>query len=478
MNRTVIAAVIVLLWAAMAALLLQRQGWFETAPSNAAPPMAPADSWMGIYLPGDVPLGFVHYQRDVLDDGGWTLQITGQLALNLFGQRAEMALSGSGVADEQGRLRKGDMTIRAGSGEDGAQKVRILVEPEGPAEDAGLRATVETGGEAFPMDFTPELLSVAGGSMPAAMPPLEPGETVHMEVVDPVSLEPTTARVESREERMVDLAGERIPVQVVVIETAEGTRMGAWIDDQGEVVRFETPIGFILQRIAPENAMDTLDGGSPDMLLSMTKPELTGERPFRGAGRMHVRLLRRGAGEDEVEEMIIEPPDALPEEGATAPEGFLAGDPFIQSDHPRIRSQAERIVGDAQDVRGKALRVYDWVYENLEKVPVASLPSALETLEARQGDCNEHSVLYAALARAVGVPTRIAVGLVWSDELDGFYYHAWPEVWLDGWVGMDPTLGQPVADATHIRLLTGGVERWPQLLPYLGGLQIEVVSIQ
>jgi hypothetical protein len=41
---------------------------------------------------------------------------------------------------------------------------------------------------------------------------------------------------------------------------------------------------------------------------------------------------------------------------------------------------------------------------------------------------------------------------------------------------MDPTLGQPVADATHIKLLNGGIDKWPALVSYIGKVQIEVVE--
>ncbi|HQE84349.1 MAG TPA: transglutaminase-like domain-containing protein, partial [Candidatus Hydrogenedentes bacterium] len=108
---------------------------------------------------------------------------------------------------------------------------------------------------------------------------------------------------------------------------------------------------------------------------------------------------------------------------------------------------------------------------------VLSIPSALEVLKSRVGDCNEHTVLFAALARSVDIPTRIALGVVWSEELDGFYYHAWPEVFVGEWLWMDPTLGQTVADATHVKLLTGDIERWPRLLPFLGKLRIEVTEV-
>ena len=51
-----------------------------------------------------------------------------------------------------------------------------------------------------------------------------------------------------------------------------------------------------------------------------------------------------------------------------------------------------------------------FVHGHLEQKLVPGVPSALETLKSRVGDCNEHATLFAALARSLGVPTRIAVG--------------------------------------------------------------------
>ncbi len=42
-------------------------------------------------------------------------------------------------------------------------------------------------------------------------------------------------------------------------------------------------------------------------------------------------------------------------------------------------------------------KICEWVYQNIEKRPVLSVSNALETLENRMGDCNEHAVLFAAL---------------------------------------------------------------------------------
>jgi transglutaminase-like putative cysteine protease len=95
-------------------------------------------------------------------------------------------------------------------------------------------------------------------------------------------------------------------------------------------------------------------------------------------------------------------------------------------------------------------------------------------LETQRGDCNEHTVLYVAMARALGLPARTAVGLVYVDG--AFYYHAWPEVWLGEWVAVDPTFGQYPADAAHIRFVIGGLAQQVEIVRLIGNLQIDVLS--
>jgi transglutaminase-like putative cysteine protease len=121
-----------------------------------------------------------------------------------------------------------------------------------------------------------------------------------------------------------------------------------------------------------------------------------------------------------------------------------------------------------------AFRISSWVYENVEKDYAVSLPSAVDVLEVRKGDCNEHTALYTALARASGIPTKILMGIVYKDGL--FYYHAWPAVYLDGWRPLDPTFGQEIADAAHIKILEGGFERQADLLRVVGKISVTVLE--
>jgi transglutaminase-like putative cysteine protease len=90
------------------------------------------------------------------------------------------------------------------------------------------------------------------------------------------------------------------------------------------------------------------------------------------------------------------------------------------------------------------------------------------------GDCNEHAVLLAALARAASIPTKIETGLVY---LNGrFYYHAWNLVYIGSWVTVDALFGQIPADVTHIRVTTGTEREQLDLLGLIGKIRLEVLE--
>jgi transglutaminase-like putative cysteine protease len=156
---------------------------------------------------------------------------------------------------------------------------------------------------------------------------------------------------------------------------------------------------------------------------------------------------------------------------------YLQPEPLIQSDDERIIDVAERIArwrrrGD-NDPMQVAQRLTIGVNQLLAKEITFSIPNAVQVLESGRGDCNEHTVLFVALARALGLPARTAVGLVYLNE--AFFYHAWPEVWLGQWVAVDPTFGQYPADAAHLRFVTGGLAQQVEIVRLIGNLDIEVV---
>jgi transglutaminase-like putative cysteine protease len=170
----------------------------------------------------------------------------------------------------------------------------------------------------------------------------------------------------------------------------------------------------------------------------------------------------------------------LPGPADPAAREFLAAEAFLESDAPEIIAEARTAIRDAHTPREQANRLVRYVNALLEKKPTVSLPSAREVLRTRVGDCNEHTALYVALARAAGLPARIAVGLV---HVHGaFYYHAWAEVYVEEegggqWLPVDPTLNQFPADATHLRLARGGLEQQAEILSYLGRARLTITEL-
>jgi hypothetical protein len=156
---------------------------------------------------------------------------------------------------------------------------------------------------------------------------------------------------------------------------------------------------------------------------------------------------------------------------------FLEAGPYIQSGDEEIIKQARDIVGDEKDSYKAARKINAWVSENVEDRFTADMSNALQTLHSRQGDCGEHAVLSVALMRAAGIPARPVAGLVYSSQENGFAYHAWTEVFVGGWVMMDPSWGEDLINPTHIALARGDIlEQTSIIYRVLGRISIEVVE--
>lgn len=154
---------------------------------------------------------------------------------------------------------------------------------------------------------------------------------------------------------------------------------------------------------------------------------------------------------------------------------YLGSTPSMQVDDPRVQELANKLTQGLTNPVEKAKRLLEYVYNSLEKRPTVTLPTASEVLDLGYGDCNEHAVLYGALARAAGIPTVITVGLVYFNN--AYYYHAWNASYLNGkWVFVDPVMGEFPASIGHIMLKIGEIEEQSRLLPLVGNLEITVLN--
>jgi len=129
---------------------------------------------------------------------------------------------------------------------------------------------------------------------------------------------------------------------------------------------------------------------------------------------------------------------------------------FCQSNDPEIRATAERIVEEEKNSWKASKKIADWIRQEIEPNYNVGFASAKETLKNREGDCSEHTVLFVALCRSIGIPARAAVGIMHGEGF--FAYHMWPEVYVGQWVDLDPKWfsvdpisGEYFTDAAHIK---------------------------
>lgn len=147
----------------------------------------------------------------------------------------------------------------------------------------------------------------------------------------------------------------------------------------------------------------------------------------------------------------------------------------VPSDDARIRKLAREIADEHTESTRQIDALMGWMHANIRK-EAADAVSALDVLRTRSAECQGHAFLYAALARSLGIPTRVVNGVVYSSQHGGFLYHAWNESWVgDGWVSVDTTLDQLPADATHIKLVYGeSVADLVALAGWVGKMRIRV----
>ncbi|MBM3899679.1 MAG: transglutaminase domain-containing protein [Gemmatimonadetes bacterium] len=348
------------------------------------------------------------------------------------------------------------------------------------------------------------------------------GRRIALASIDPTTMTPSTIELRIAAESLftlVDSARFDATAQVFVAartDTVRGWRLvptsgagfSGWVDAQGRVIEATQPGGISLKRTAFElsflNWTERLRRArTPGRAREAVPPTdlieasaIASGVSFDGEGPASLRVRFLGADPTGLDlaggrqtlrgdtiEIRREGRERLtaPWSLAAPPADFrrtfareLAAEPLLQTGDPAIVALALRLAGPSRDPALVAARMNRWIHDSLEKVVTISIPSATQVLRARRGDCHEHTQLFTALARAVGIPTRIASGLAFVNGR--FYYHAWPEIWLRDWVAVDPTFGQFPADAAHLRVVTGGLTRQAELLRLMGTLRLEVLT--
>ena len=120
-----------------------------------------------------------------------------------------------------------------------------------------------------------------------------------------------------------------------------------------------------------------------------------------------------------------------------------------------VRGLAQQITAGAATPYDEARAIQDYFRKNFTYSLTVQRghnnDAMLNFLSIKKGYCEQFSGTFAAMARSVGLPTRVMVGftpgILRADNLyhvAGRHAHAWDEVWFDGfgWVLFDPTPGR------------------------------------
>ena len=481
-------------WIALASFLVfeGEQNRVVQAIDSKALALGPSqERWMGIFFE-DQHVGFSVTRSAAIEAGGTLFEGRSQFRVATFGKIQQVTTAGTAMVNQAGALERFDFVMLA-------DQVRLVARGEIKGNEIVME--VDQAGQSSTLRFPITKPPHVGMSLESAIrqQELAVGLTFSVPYFDPLTL-----------------AEGEMEIEVVDVEIFAGGEEAYWlltrfgevetrslVTPSGETLRQEGAIGMSMVRMTEEEAQRISDE-APQDLISMSAV------PFRGKLKdaRNLRFLEVIVSGVSAEKIIRQPPQQtvegdhvridmpltlelpdLPVSSLTRelqpkderPE-YLRATPTLPATHIDIRNQAAELVEGVETRLEAVKRINDWVFTEVAKEPSVGVPNGLEVLYSKRGDCNEHTALFVSLARAAEIPTRIAAGIVFSERIGPkgqFYYHAWPEVQLggpSGWVPVDPTFGQVPADATHIKLVEGDLDRQVEILGMIGKIELELVE--
>jgi len=338
--------------------------------------------------------------------------------------------------------------------------------------------------------YIPDLNKVADFTFtagPISEIPLGDGSRRPLRRVDQTALLDGTLRPELAATLWVDQGGQVLKLEtdmmggIVMYRT---TKEGATAPAPRSQARYDEirntiiPIGKVLtepRRTTYVQYRITLKDADPSAIFPTDSRQAIVAGPDKNSATLNV--FTRG------------PQDGGPDPTPVDPK-YLQANGIITSDDERIATLTARATRGATDPWDKAVKISHWVFQNIEdKNFKTAFAPAVEVARNLTGDCTEHAVLAAAMSRHAGIPSRVAVGLLYVDNdrqrLKGFGYHVWHEVFVNQrWVALDSSWDQSQVDATHIKLgdtSLEGVAPFEAFLPIArvqGKLEIDPIELR
>ncbi|MFH2145299.1 MAG: transglutaminase family protein [Candidatus Omnitrophota bacterium] len=489
---------IIIFWLIMMGILFSKEIILKSQNSAYYPFLSKdtllSDQWLGIYF-NECPIGFVHTSIEpaMLEKNVSGFQIVNRTWMNfvLLKKRNRVWFNGQALVDGAYRLRGFNFELNSGMHS-------TQVKGEVDKEQRIMHLEINSRGKITRKKIVlPRKKGIVVASIISPFSffgKLKVGAEYNIEVFNPFTLEfePLAIKVAGKEK--IVFQDESVEA-FIVKSNYRNIEQISWVNPKGEILREETLLGWVLlkesadrvsriYRNVMQNDIELTEHFSlvsnvilPKESLKYLKVKFTGiaENFMLDSSRQRISKPVED-GNVVTFEILRETPDAEKALGIPIKDypQYVEASDFIQSDDAAIRTLARKIANKEKNSWVIARNINRWVYENIRKTPVVSIPSAIDVLETREGDCNEHAALYAALTRALGIPTKINVGLTYNEGR--FYYHAWCSVYVGEWIDIDPAFGQSVADVTHIKFLEGDLNKQLEIANVIGKISLEVTD--
>ncbi|HEY3284134.1 MAG TPA: transglutaminase domain-containing protein [Armatimonadota bacterium] len=433
------------------------------------------DTWLGVYLMGN-KLGHSHI---VVEPARWQ----GKQALRITND-SRLTMSFLGQSTEQ-VIRSVDVTSPAYkplSSEFSMSSMGRLTRVSARFEPSRIVAKVSsTGGASTKVIPIPKGVSLSVDPQLAMRGQMKVGTKVGFHYFNPATLVLEKATAEALRRDTVSHDGVAYPTLQVAVRTPMGD-VTAWEDDSGDLVKMEAAFGIQMWRESRERATagPTDKYAPPTDLAEITSVKV--DKPIDDPRAMRYLKLRlqglrsSNVVQDDRQKVTTETKDgvvtaelevrttdipaaqavSIQKAGSLEPR-WVRASTQVQSDDAGMRTQAAKIVAGEKNALKAALKIRDWVHEHMTvRYDIALVRSSLDVLKDKVGVCRDYAILFAGLARAAGIPTRLAVGLVYAKG--SFYYHAWDEVFVGKWIDLDPTAPTALVDATHLKFTHGDAD--------------------
>ena len=429
------------------------------------------ESWMNI-LQKDKKIGYSHY-RLIPKENGFSLFESTYMRLNTMGMVQDIYIHTNGELNSDFSLASFLFNLQSG-----------MFDFKASGKVEGNKLIIGAGEQKFEILLENSIYLTAGILDAAWASGLEKNQARTFFVFDPASMGLRPVRITLHGSESMEVMGYKQNTDKVTVDFM-GFSMTAWIGEDGSVVAEEGFMGIKLVRVSKDEALKGLDLPIDQDVTEIFS--VASDVPVKQRDKINLLKIRiagindylslNGGRQSLVDGILTVFKEEIPKTFGLSKESekkYLRPTPFVQFDHPEIKSKVSEIVLPDDTPLVKAQKIMRWIYENIQKRPVFSVPNALETLRNRMGDCNEHAVLMAAMASAAGIPAQIETGLVYMKGR--FYYHAWNVLYLGDWVTVDALMGQMPADVTHIRFIRGEPDKQIDLIKVIGKVKVKILE--